>query len=436
MVGRRGRRDRRSVQQHVAQHAVAGEAAGQQKYSRRGRRLPGEQAIPSYTPSIGARSIDGHLLRTSQDVYAWYRLAPQRWSFRSDSQRQDLIAAIAGQYAELQGRWMHLRVTTRPYPIRMWAEAHVHNAVNRLPDTPGTLSFDDFMVGEQQQLMGRSMAEKEVYLGVQVQTRTVVDRAVERVAPLLRKVFPDAVDAELVALDSEVEHLDQVILSMCIRDSRGDVLADAPVLLAGPARAAQPARRARRGLGTRGPGQLHRRRRLPPGPLLAHGHRARPHRLQRRHQAARRRAHRRPDARVADPRGRRPVGAALGPAARLGGVVRAHLRAPARGGLRRTAAADEQGPLAGPPLHRRARAGTAAVADQAGRPGARHRRRDDLGLHLAGHPGALVVAAGRVRPHRAGRAAAGPAAARPVQAEDRHRAPRGAVRHGQGVHPG
>ena len=59
--------------------------------------------------------------------------------------------------------------------------------------------------------LGRSMAEKEVYLGVQVQTRRMVDRAVERAAPLLRRIFPDAVDAELVALDSEVEHLDQVI---------------------------------------------------------------------------------------------------------------------------------------------------------------------------------------------------------------------------------
>ncbi|MET9627262.1 ATP-binding protein [Lentzea sp. NPDC006480] len=196
----------------MAQHAAADpRERDRAAYSKRGRRLPGEQSVPSYTPSIAARSIDGHLLRTGQEVYAWYRLAPQRWSFRSDSQRQDLIAAIAGQYAELQGRWMHLRVTTRPYPIRMWAEAHVHNAVKRLPDTPGTLSFDDYMVGEQQQLMGRSMAEKEVYLGVQVQTRNMMDRAVERAAPVLRRVFPDAVDAELVALDSEVEHLDQVI---------------------------------------------------------------------------------------------------------------------------------------------------------------------------------------------------------------------------------
>ena len=87
--------------------------------------------MPSYTPSIAMRSIDGHLVRTAHEVHAWYRLAPQRWSFRSDAQRTDLIHAIAGQYAELQGRWIHLRVTARPYAIRMWAEAHVRNTVHR-----------------------------------------------------------------------------------------------------------------------------------------------------------------------------------------------------------------------------------------------------------------------------------------------------------------
>ncbi len=215
----RGRGRERDSQPVSKQAQRTGGQQGQPKQStpargagsRKNRRLPGEQSVPSYTPSIAARSIDGHLLRTGQDVFAWYRLSPQRWSFRSDSQRQDLIGAIAGQYSELQGRWLHLRVTNRPYPIRMWAEAHVHNAHNQLPDVRGALSFDDYMIGEQQQLMGRSMAEKEVYLGVQVQTRNVMDRAVERAAPLLRRVFPEAVDAELVALDSEIEHLDQVI---------------------------------------------------------------------------------------------------------------------------------------------------------------------------------------------------------------------------------
>ena len=146
MFGRRANSGRRGAGGAAGGTPPYGVRAEQPQYSRRGRRLPGEQAIPHYTPSILARSIDGHLLRTSQEVYAWYRLAPQRWSFRSDSQRQDLITAIAGQYSELQGRWLHLRVTTRPYPVRMWAEAHVHNAVNRLPDTPGALTFDDYMV--------------------------------------------------------------------------------------------------------------------------------------------------------------------------------------------------------------------------------------------------------------------------------------------------
>lgn len=202
MFGRRGERPQSRA--GSGRHHGAG---------KRGRRLSGEQAAPAYTPSIALRSIDGHLTRTGQEVYAWYKLAPQRWSFRSDSQRQDLVHAIAGQYAELQGRWLHLRVTTRPYPIRMWAEAHVRNAHGRLPDARGAQSFDDYMVGEQQQLLGRSMAEKEVYLGVQVQTRNVMDRAVERAAPLLRRIFPAAVEAELVALDAEVEHLDLVVSS-------------------------------------------------------------------------------------------------------------------------------------------------------------------------------------------------------------------------------
>lgn len=209
--GARRRKDARGAEGWHGQVGTPAGRAGPAKPTAANRRLPGEQAIPSYTPSIALRSIDGHLVRTGHEVYAWYRLAPQRWSFRSDSQRRELIAAIAGQYAELQGRWLHLRVTARPYPIRMWAEAHVHNALGRPQDVPGALSFDDYLIGEQQQLMGRSMAEKEVYLGVQVQTRRMVDRAVESAAPLLRRILPEAVDAELTALDSEVEHLDQVI---------------------------------------------------------------------------------------------------------------------------------------------------------------------------------------------------------------------------------
>ena len=140
MFGRRRGRERNTNQVPGPRGSNGKVRSSKAKPAKRGRGLGDEQSIPNYTPSIATRSIDGHLLRTGQDVFAWYRLSSQRWSFRSDSQRQDLIAAIAGQYAELQGRWMHLRVTNRPYPIRMWAEAHVHNARNPLPDASGRRS--------------------------------------------------------------------------------------------------------------------------------------------------------------------------------------------------------------------------------------------------------------------------------------------------------
>jgi hypothetical protein len=104
-------------------------------------------------------------------------------------------------------------------------------------------------------------------------------------------------------------------------------------VLARPARPAQPPGRAGGRVGAGGPGQLHRRGGLPPGAVLADRHRAWPDGLERGHPPSRRGAHRGPDARPADPRGRRPVGAAGRPPARERGVVRPHLRAEARGGL-------------------------------------------------------------------------------------------------------
>ncbi|WP_372672153.1 hypothetical protein, partial [Amycolatopsis kentuckyensis] len=78
MFGRGGSRGKRGRETHSGAWQPPeqvraprnGSAAG------KGRRLTGEQAIPAYTPSIAVRSIDGHLVRTGYEVYAWYRLAP------------------------------------------------------------------------------------------------------------------------------------------------------------------------------------------------------------------------------------------------------------------------------------------------------------------------------------------------------------------------
>ncbi len=178
---------------------------------RRGRALAGEAKLPTYTPDIALRSIEGHLTRTGTQVMAWYRLAAQAWSFRSDSQRELLIRQIAAQLGELQGRWLHLRVTTRPYPVHMWAESFDNNALGRMPDVAGALGWDGFLEGEQRHLMGLSMSDKEVFLGVEVSGRGTLDRWVEAAAPVLRRVAPAAVRAELAALGSEVGHLDELV---------------------------------------------------------------------------------------------------------------------------------------------------------------------------------------------------------------------------------
>ncbi|GAA1835153.1 ATP-binding protein [Pseudonocardia alni subsp. carboxydivorans] len=178
--------------------------------ARRGRARAGEGGS-DYTPSIALRSIDGHITRTNGQVMAWYRLAAQAWSFRSDNQREVLIRQIAAQLGELQGRWLHLRVTTRPYPVHMWAESFDQNAIGRMPDVPGALGWDGFLEGEQRHLMGLSMADKEVFLGIEVSGRGLIDRWVERAAPVLDRLVPSAVKAELAALETEINHLDVLV---------------------------------------------------------------------------------------------------------------------------------------------------------------------------------------------------------------------------------
>ena len=175
------------------------------------RSWAGESAAPKYESTISLRSIDGHLTRTGTQVMAWYRLAPQAWSFRSDNQRELLIHQIAAQLGELQGRWLHLRVTTRPYPVHMWAESFDNNALGRPPDVTGALGWDGFLEGEQRHLMGLSMSDKEVFLGVEISGRGAIDRWVERAAPVLGRLVPGAVQAELAALESEVRHVDELV---------------------------------------------------------------------------------------------------------------------------------------------------------------------------------------------------------------------------------
>ena len=438
MFGRRAGGDGRA-NHRIAQHPVA--PAERPAYSQRGRRLPGEQAIPTYTP-IDFRAQ--HRRAPAAHRPGRLRLVPALAATLVVPVRLAAPGPHRGHRRPVRRASGPLDAPARDHPALSDPDVGRGARAQRAQPPPGhararppsttTWSASSSSCSAGRWRRRRSTSAYRCRPGTWSTGRS------SGPPRCCAAIFPDAVDAELVALDSEVEHLDQVLGSAGLEGrpvtaEEMSWLMHRSCSLGLPAPRNMPAVPVRH-LGAGGPGQLHRRRRLPHRALRADRHRAWPHRLQRGHQATRRGAHRRPDARSADPRGRRPVGAARGPPARLGRVVGADLRAQAGGGLRRTPAADEQGPLAGPALHRRARAGTAAVAVPAGVAGAGDRRRDDLRVHRARHPRPVLVAAGRLRRDRARGAAPGPAAAGAVQAEGRHRAPRGPVRDGPRVHPG
>ena len=119
----------------------------------------------SGTSGLRLRRISGHCTVTSREVFAWYRLPLQGWSFRPDSSREQLITSAADTLARLVGRRLHLRTTSRPYPLHAWAMAHDVNAPAPLPCWP------DYLIGEQRHLSSKTLQDKDVYLGVEIPSR-------------------------------------------------------------------------------------------------------------------------------------------------------------------------------------------------------------------------------------------------------------------------
>lgn len=144
------------------------------------------------------RRITGHCTVAADRVTAWYRLAPQGWSFRPDGARERLIVDIADAIAQLNKRSLHLRVTTRPYPVSQWAAAHDANAPAPLPDWP------DHVIRDQMHLARRSMADKEVYLGVDL-------GASRRVLHALSGISGGAADREVAAMAKPIREVDELL---------------------------------------------------------------------------------------------------------------------------------------------------------------------------------------------------------------------------------
>lgn len=149
---------------------------------------------------LALRRISGHCTVTADKIFAWYLLDPQGWSFRPDSVREQLIIDGADAYAQLVKRSIHIRVTTRPYPVSRWAADHDANAPSPLP------GWRDYLMTDQRHLSGRSMADKEVYVGVEIPARKGLYKALGGLAGSLS-------DREVLALSNQIRATDEVMAS-------------------------------------------------------------------------------------------------------------------------------------------------------------------------------------------------------------------------------
>lgn len=147
---------------------------------------------------LALRRIVGHCTVAGDGIHAWYRLAAQGWSFRPDSVREQLILEAADAYAQLGRRSVHIRVTTRPYPVSRWARAHNANAPAPLP------GWREHLMTDQAHLARRSMADKEVYVGVQVPAARGIRRLLGGLAPAIS-------DREVAGLEGAVRATDEIM---------------------------------------------------------------------------------------------------------------------------------------------------------------------------------------------------------------------------------
>jgi hypothetical protein len=149
---------------------------------------------------LALRRITGHCTVTADKIHAWYLLDPQGWSFRPDAVREQLIVDGADVYAQLLRRSIHLRVTTRPYPVSSWAAAHDANAPAPLP------GWRDHLLKDQRHLAGRSMADKEVYVGVEIPARKGLYKALGGLAGSLS-------DREVAGMSARLRETNEIMAS-------------------------------------------------------------------------------------------------------------------------------------------------------------------------------------------------------------------------------
>lgn len=82
---------------------------------------------------LALTGVAGNVTHTASTMTVWFTIPDLIWPYRSDNAREAVLDAMAVQYAELAGLQLHLRRTTVPFPVDVWAHAY-DNRAKPLPD--------------------------------------------------------------------------------------------------------------------------------------------------------------------------------------------------------------------------------------------------------------------------------------------------------------
>lgn len=120
---------------------------------------------------LSAHAIHGHLLTAPDGTWAWFRLGPQQWRFKSATERAAILDASTIRWADLAGYRVHLRRTAHPTPWDVWARKLDRATPHPLPTGPGAPSWPDYLVGAQTRIHEMGARTPTTYLGVRITGR-------------------------------------------------------------------------------------------------------------------------------------------------------------------------------------------------------------------------------------------------------------------------
>jgi hypothetical protein len=171
-----------------------------------------------HSPGIAAVAVDGNLVLTAGRVIAYYHIPLRPWSFRPESERLAVVSAQAVRLAQLAGRRCHLRVTFRPFPTWRWAEALDNSVRSGQQPMPGPCpahpmrsedwcptcvrghAWLDWLEDQQTRISRWGIADRDVYLGVELVARGGMTR-------LLSRRWSSAAEAEMSALRARADEV-------------------------------------------------------------------------------------------------------------------------------------------------------------------------------------------------------------------------------------